>query len=193
MTDRETVDLLTNFQVHLNEIGLIGNSAWSFEDQAEKFVYGMNEQIAPVEPKRDFGEPVYQLTTKVLVYLDGKAKEFNIGDCFTLAGLKLSTQGDHSPFHYNGDIIRLPNSAVKLYDGEDALDDVNKDFQFNIDNVKVGDTIKILRNSDGSGFDIGEIIKVEVVNQYNIESYNPKKGTTSFVAHCNYEILKEID
>jgi hypothetical protein len=138
-------------------------------------------------------EPIFQLTSKHVLYFNGKAEILNIGDCFQLAGLKLSSMGNESPFHYKGEIIRLPNSILKLYDGEDALGNVNEVFQFNVDNVKVGDTIRILRNSDGSGFDIGEIIKVEVVNQYNIESYNPKKGTTSFVAHCNYEILKEIE
>lgn len=132
-------------------------------------------------------EPIFQLTSKHVLYFNGKAVILNAGDCFQLAGLKLSSMGNESPFHYKGEIIRLPNSILKLYDEEAAINNV---YKFNVDNVKVGDTIKILRNSDGSHFEIGETIKVEAVNEYNIESYNPRIIRSSFVAHCNYEIIK---
>ena len=58
-------------------------------------------------------EPIYQLTSKHVLYFNGKAEILNIGDCFQLAGLKLSSMGNESPFHYKGEIVRLPNSILK--------------------------------------------------------------------------------
>jgi hypothetical protein len=168
MKDTEIVDLLTNFQAHLNEIGLIGNSGWSFSFQAEKFVYGVGGHASP--PKRK--EPVYQLTTNLVVYLDGKAKVFKSGECFTLAGLKLSTQGHHSPFHYQDDIIRLPNSAVMI---------------MNSDVAKKGDTIRVVSNKDRNGFAVDQLVKVISVNPYSVLA-EQGDGVTYFVFHGNYKI-----
>lgn len=58
-------------------------------------------------------EPIFQLTSKHVLYFNGKAEILNIGDCFQLAGLKLSSMGNESPFHYKGEIVRLPNSILK--------------------------------------------------------------------------------
>lgn len=61
-------------------------------------------------------EPIFQLTSKHVLYFNGKAEILNAGDCFQLAGLKLSSMGNESPFHYKGEIIRLPNSILKEID-----------------------------------------------------------------------------
>lgn len=61
-------------------------------------------------------EPVYRLTSKYALYYNGKAEILNEGDLFTLAGLELSSCGNQSPFHYNGDIVRLPNSILEKID-----------------------------------------------------------------------------
>ena len=38
---------------------------------------------------------------------------FNMNTVFELAGLELSTHSEYSPFHYKGDIIRLPNNILE--------------------------------------------------------------------------------
>lgn len=38
MKKKEQIEFLTNFQLHLYEIGLIGNCAWDFEKLARKYV-----------------------------------------------------------------------------------------------------------------------------------------------------------
>jgi len=60
--------------------------------------------------------PKYKLTSRYVLYFKGEAYILNIGDVFTLAGLKLSSYGNKSPFHYNGDIVRLPNSILQKVD-----------------------------------------------------------------------------
>jgi len=60
--------------------------------------------------------PKYKLTSRYVLYFKGEAYILNIGDVFTLAGLKLSSYGNKSPFHYNCDIIRLPNSILQKVD-----------------------------------------------------------------------------
>ncbi len=55
----------------------------------------------------------YRLTSKVVVYYGVKALVFDVGDTFILAGNELSVQGDSSPFHYGGNVIRLPNCVVE--------------------------------------------------------------------------------
>lgn len=54
----------------------------------------------------------YRLTSKFALYYHGESIIFNIGDEFTLFGDNLSN-GIDSPFFYNDDIIRLPNSVVE--------------------------------------------------------------------------------
>lgn len=65
---------------------------------------------------RSLNEPTYRLTSKYALYYNGKAVILNEGDLFTLAGLELSSCGNLSPFHYKGDIIRLPNSILEKID-----------------------------------------------------------------------------
>jgi hypothetical protein len=55
----------------------------------------------------------YKLTSKYALYYDGKAEILNEGDVFNLAGLELSKHTSNSPFHYKGDIIRLPNCMLE--------------------------------------------------------------------------------
>ena len=65
---------------------------------------------------RSLNEPTYRLTSKYALYYNGKAVILNEGDLFTLAGLELSSCGNLSPFHYKGDIVRLPNSILEKID-----------------------------------------------------------------------------
>lgn len=57
---------------------------------------------------------IYELTSDHVIYFNGQSVLLKKGDKFNLAGLKLSSFGNNSPFHYEGDIIRLPNSILKL-------------------------------------------------------------------------------
>lgn len=57
--------------------------------------------------------PIYELTSDHNIYFRGKSVLLKNGDKFRLAGRKLSSFGDNSPFHYEDDIIRLPNSILK--------------------------------------------------------------------------------
>ncbi len=57
-------------------------------------------------------EPKFKLTSDYVLYFEGKSEILKKGDVFTLAGLRLSSFGNNSPFHYKGDIIRLPNSIL---------------------------------------------------------------------------------
>ncbi len=63
--------------------------------------------------KRKLTEPIYKLTSDYQCYFGGKALFFGLGKEFRLAGLKLSKHSDKSPFHYDGDIIRLPNCILQ--------------------------------------------------------------------------------
>ena len=58
-------------------------------------------------------KPKYELTSKHVLYFKGKSEILNVGDVFTLAGYELSSFGNTSPFHYQDDIIRLPNSILR--------------------------------------------------------------------------------
>lgn len=44
---------------------------------------------------------------------DSGIKVFDRNTVFELAGLELSTHSKYSPFHYKGDIIRLPNDILE--------------------------------------------------------------------------------
>ena len=58
-------------------------------------------------------QPKFALTSDYVLYFEGKAEILKNGDVFTLAGFRLSTHGDKSPFHYKDDIIRLPNGILE--------------------------------------------------------------------------------
>ena len=54
----------------------------------------------------------YRLISQFALYYHGESIIFNIGDKFTLFGDNLSN-GIDSPFFYNDEIIRLPNSIIE--------------------------------------------------------------------------------
>ena len=58
-------------------------------------------------------EKYFELTSNFALYYWGKVEPLKTGDVFKLAGFELSKHSDKSPFHYKGDIIRLPNSILK--------------------------------------------------------------------------------
>ena len=60
----------------------------------------------------------YRLTSNTAIYHNGESIIFNTGFKFRLAGFELSKHTNYSPFHYNDDIIRLPNSIVKKIENE---------------------------------------------------------------------------
>ena len=57
--------------------------------------------------------PFYKLTSDHIFYYEGNAIHFLIGTRFELAGLELSKHTSNSPFKWNNDIIRLPNSILQ--------------------------------------------------------------------------------
>jgi hypothetical protein len=63
---------------------------------------------------------VYKLTSDHNIYFHGKSELLNSGDIFELAGKELSSIWSTSPFHYKGDIIRLPN-AILQYCGPNPI------------------------------------------------------------------------
>lgn len=56
----------------------------------------------------------YEFTTKHVLYYEGKAVLFNVGDRLQLAGLELSKHTPNSPFHFRDDIVRIPNAVLTL-------------------------------------------------------------------------------
>lgn len=56
---------------------------------------------------------MYRFTSKYVLYYDGKAHLFDIGDTIKLAGFELSKHTSNSPFHFKCDIVRIPNSVVQ--------------------------------------------------------------------------------
>jgi hypothetical protein len=69
---------------------------------------------------------MYRFTSKYVLYYDGKAHLFEIGDTIRLAGFELSKHTSNSPFHFKGDIVRIPNSVVEktnesVIDGDVAM------------------------------------------------------------------------
>ena len=56
---------------------------------------------------------MYRFTSKYVLYYYGKAHIFEIGDTIKLAGFELSKHTSNSPFHFQGDIVRIPNSVVE--------------------------------------------------------------------------------
>ena len=46
------------------------------------------------------------------MYYNGKAHIFDVGDVLELAGTELSKHTDNSPFHFQNDIVRIPNSVI---------------------------------------------------------------------------------
>lgn len=63
-----------------------------------------------------FISPKYQITSDHIIYFKGKAILLKVGGVFTLAGKELSSFGNKSPFFYEDDIIRLPNSILKIHE-----------------------------------------------------------------------------
>lgn len=63
-------------------------------------------------------DPYYELTSNYSLYYGGESILFNTGFKFRLAGFELSKHSNDSPFHYNDDIIRLPNSIVKKVEND---------------------------------------------------------------------------
>lgn len=57
--------------------------------------------------------PIYQLTSDHIFYYNGEAMLFKRGQKFSLAGLELSKHTNNSPFHFQREIIRLPNSILE--------------------------------------------------------------------------------
>ena len=55
----------------------------------------------------------YRFISKYVLYYNGEAHVFNVGDLINLAGLELSTYSNKSPFHFKNDIVRIPNSVVE--------------------------------------------------------------------------------
>jgi hypothetical protein len=66
---------------------------------------------------------MYRFTSKYVLYYDGKAHIFEIGDTIKLAGFELSKHTSNSPFHFQGDIVRIPNSVV-VKDAEVSSEDI---------------------------------------------------------------------
>jgi hypothetical protein len=69
---------------------------------------------------------MYRFTSSYVLYYDGKAHLFKIGDTIKLAGFELSKHTSNSPFHFQGDIVRIPNSVVektneRVIDGDVAM------------------------------------------------------------------------
>ena len=54
----------------------------------------------------------YQFSTNYVHYYQGRHHIFQIGDVLRLAGFQLSKHTDRSPFHFNADIIRIPNAVI---------------------------------------------------------------------------------
>lgn len=77
----------------------------------ECWEYDDDDNVIISKPVID--DKFYELTSKCTIYYGGETLIFNTGTKFKLAGLELSKFGNNSPFHYNDDIIRLPNSIVK--------------------------------------------------------------------------------
>mgnify|MGYP001287908825 CR=1 FL=1 len=55
----------------------------------------------------------YKFTSSYVLYYDGKAHVFNVGDLINLAGLELSKNSTNSPCHFKNDIVRIPNSVIE--------------------------------------------------------------------------------
>jgi hypothetical protein len=54
----------------------------------------------------------YKFTSKYVLWYNGKSYLFDIGDVMHLAGTELSKHTPNSPFHFNNDIVRIPNSVI---------------------------------------------------------------------------------
>jgi hypothetical protein len=55
----------------------------------------------------------YRLTSNHALYYDGKAYILKTGTILYLAGFDLSKHTSSSPFHFHGDIVRIPNCLVE--------------------------------------------------------------------------------
>jgi hypothetical protein len=58
----------------------------------------------------------YRLNSKYALYFKDKVVILEAGDVFQLAGFELSVCGNYNPFHYQNDIVRLPNSILERCD-----------------------------------------------------------------------------
>lgn len=56
--------------------------------------------------------PHYKLTSDYVLYYNDKVIILERDQVFKLAGFELSKHSAKSPFHYENDIIRLPNSIL---------------------------------------------------------------------------------
>lgn len=60
----------------------------------------------------------YELITDYVFYYNEEPIVLSTGFKFRLAGFELSKHSNYSPFHYNSDIIRLPNTIIKKIENE---------------------------------------------------------------------------
>jgi len=57
----------------------------------------------------------YKLTSQYVLYYGGKAIVLKTGSILHLAGFELSKHTANSPFHFFGDIVRIPNCVVEKF------------------------------------------------------------------------------
>lgn len=55
----------------------------------------------------------FKINSAYAIENGNNVKMFFAHTIFELAGLELSTHSEYSPFHYKGDIIRLPNNILE--------------------------------------------------------------------------------
>lgn len=55
----------------------------------------------------------FKITYTYAIQNGNDVKVFDRHTVFELAGLELSTHSEYSPFHYKGDIIRIPNNILE--------------------------------------------------------------------------------